>query len=90
MYVPTFMEDLQLSDYYPCDIKIIVSAMFTAYYYTNMFFNFTSSAGVGRTGVYIVVDSMIERTKHERTIDVYGHVTCLRAQRNYMVQTEDQ
>ena len=23
-------------------------------------------------------------------MDVYGHVTCLRAQRNYMVQTEDQ
>ena len=23
-------------------------------------------------------------------VDVYGHVTCLRAQRNYMVQTEDQ
>lgn len=48
------------------------------------------SAGVGRTGCYIVIDSMIERMKHEKTIDVYGHVTCLRAQRNYMVQTEDQ
>jgi len=33
---------------------------------------------------------MLERVKHEKTIDVYGHVTCLRAQRNYMVQTEDQ
>ena len=33
---------------------------------------------------------MLERIKHEKTIDVYGHVTCLRAQRNYMVQTEDQ
>lgn len=48
------------------------------------------SAGVGRTGCYIVIDSMLERMKHEKTIDVYGHVTCLRAQRNYMVQTEDQ
>uniref|UniRef100_A0A1I8FHV6 Tyrosine-protein phosphatase domain-containing protein n=1 Tax=Macrostomum lignano TaxID=282301 RepID=A0A1I8FHV6_9PLAT len=28
--------------------------------------------------------------KQEKTLDVYGHVTCLRAQRNYMVQTEDQ
>jgi len=28
--------------------------------------------------------------KHEKIIDIYGHVTCLRAQRNYMVQTEDQ
>ena len=48
------------------------------------------SAGVGRTGAFIVIDSMLERLKRERTVDVYGHVTCLRAQRNYMVQTEDQ
>lgn len=33
---------------------------------------------------------MLERMKHEKYIDIYGHVTCLRAQRNYMVQTEDQ
>ncbi|XP_055547044.1 tyrosine-protein phosphatase Lar isoform X2 [Wyeomyia smithii] len=48
------------------------------------------SAGVGRTGCYIVIDSMLERMRHEKMIDIYGHVTCLRAQRNYMVQTEDQ
>ncbi|XP_045139286.1 tyrosine-protein phosphatase Lar-like isoform X5 [Portunus trituberculatus] len=48
------------------------------------------SAGVGRTGAFIVIDAMLERIKHERTVDIYGHVTCLRAQRNYMVQTEDQ
>ena len=52
--------------------------------------SFNHSAGVGRTGAFIVIDSMLERIKHEKTIDVYGHVTCLRAQRNYMVQTEDQ
>lgn len=33
---------------------------------------------------------MLERIKHEQTVDIYGHVTCLRAQRNYMVQTEEQ
>ncbi|VDI79183.1 receptor-type tyrosine-protein phosphatase delta [Mytilus galloprovincialis] len=48
------------------------------------------SAGVGRTGAFIVIDAMLERVKHEKTVDIYGHVTCLRAQRNYMVQTEDQ
>ena len=37
-----------------------------------------------------MVDAMLERIKHEKTVDIYGHVTCLRAQRNYMVQTEDQ
>uniref|UniRef100_A0A671PA41 protein-tyrosine-phosphatase n=1 Tax=Sinocyclocheilus anshuiensis TaxID=1608454 RepID=A0A671PA41_9TELE len=48
------------------------------------------SAGVGRTGCFIVIDAMLERIRHERTVDVYGHVTLMRSQRNYMVQTEDQ
>uniref|UniRef100_A0A668VFM3 protein-tyrosine-phosphatase n=1 Tax=Oreochromis aureus TaxID=47969 RepID=A0A668VFM3_OREAU len=48
------------------------------------------SAGVGRTGCFIVIDAMLERIRHERTVDIYGHVTLMRSQRNYMVQTEDQ
>ncbi|XP_056891574.1 protein tyrosine phosphatase receptor type Db isoform X26 [Takifugu flavidus] len=48
------------------------------------------SAGVGRTGCFIVIDAMTERIKQEKTLDVYGHVTLMRSQRNYMVQTEDQ
>uniref|UniRef100_A0A8L0DSE6 Receptor-type tyrosine-protein phosphatase delta n=1 Tax=Oncorhynchus mykiss TaxID=8022 RepID=A0A8L0DSE6_ONCMY len=48
------------------------------------------SAGVGRTGCFIVIDAMVERIKHEKTVDIYGHVTLMRSQRNYMVQTEDQ
>lgn len=43
------------------------------------------SAGVGRTGCFVVIDSMLERMKYDNSIDIYGHVTCLRAQRNYMV-----
>ncbi|XP_047662170.1 receptor-type tyrosine-protein phosphatase S isoform X3 [Tachysurus fulvidraco] len=48
------------------------------------------SAGVGRTGCFIVIDAMLERIRPERTVDIYGHVTLMRSQRNYMVQTEDQ
>ncbi|XP_073788630.1 receptor-type tyrosine-protein phosphatase S isoform X9 [Danio rerio] len=48
------------------------------------------SAGVGRTGCFIVIDAMLERLRQERAVDVYGHVTLMRSQRNYMVQTEDQ
>ncbi|XP_041430161.1 protein tyrosine phosphatase receptor type D S homeolog isoform X44 [Xenopus laevis] len=48
------------------------------------------SAGVGRTGCFNVIDAMLERIRHEKTVDIYGHVTLMRAQRNYMVQTEDQ
>ena len=32
------------------------------------------SAGVGRTGAFIVIDSMLERIKHDKTIDVYGKI----------------
>lgn len=53
-------------------------------------FSLSLSAGVGRTGCFIVIDAMLERVKQEKTIDVYGHVTLMRSQRNYMVQTEEQ
>ena len=39
------------------------------------------SAGVGRTGCFVVIDALLERLKHEKTVDIYGHVTLLRAQR---------
>ncbi|CAJ0945568.1 unnamed protein product, partial [Mesorhabditis belari] len=48
------------------------------------------SAGIGRTGAFIVIDIMLERLRYENTVDIYGCVTNLRAQRSYMVQTEDQ
>ncbi|XP_063716730.1 receptor-type tyrosine-protein phosphatase S-like isoform X1 [Symsagittifera roscoffensis] len=48
------------------------------------------SAGVGRTGCFIVIDAQMEKMQNEDQVDIYGHVTCLRAQRQYMVQTEDQ
>ena len=49
------------------------------------------SAGVGRTGTFVVIDSMIRRIRSGiDTLDVFGHVSLLRSQRNFMVQTEDQ
>uniref|UniRef100_A0A1I7WV75 protein-tyrosine-phosphatase n=1 Tax=Heterorhabditis bacteriophora TaxID=37862 RepID=A0A1I7WV75_HETBA len=50
------------------------------------------SAGIGRTGAFIVIDCMLERLRYENTVDIFGCVTALRSQRSYMVQvnTEDQ
>ena len=49
----------------------------------------SSYIGVGRSGTFIVIDSMLQRLKHgDDVLDIYGHVTLLRSQRNFMVQTE--
>lgn len=61
---------------------------FCKFYFVFVFVLF--SAGVGRTGAFIVIDSMMERIRYESTVDVYGCVAAIRSQRNYMVQTEDQ
>ena len=48
------------------------------------------SAGVGRSACYIAVDAMLERSKYDSMIDIYGYVTMMRSQRNFMVQTDEQ
>ena len=47
------------------------------------------SAGVGRTGTFIVIDSMLSRVLNgDEYLDIYGFVTLLRHQRNFMIQTD--
>ncbi|CAB4018698.1 partial [Paramuricea clavata] len=48
------------------------------------------SAGVGRSGTFIVIDCMLARIQSEQTIDIYNYVRYLRTRRMFMVQTEEQ
>ena len=45
------------------------------------------SAGVGRTGTFIMLDSMMDRLKIEDSINVYEFLRQMRSKRMYMVQT---
>lgn len=46
------------------------------------------SAGVGRTGVFITLSTVLERMQYEGVVDVFQTVRTLRTQRPAMVQTE--
>uniref|UniRef100_A0A8C1ZXE7 protein-tyrosine-phosphatase n=1 Tax=Cyprinus carpio TaxID=7962 RepID=A0A8C1ZXE7_CYPCA len=48
------------------------------------------SAGVGRTGTFIVLDRVLQQLDRNCTVDIYGCVFDLRLHRLYMVQTESQ
>ena len=45
-------------------------------------------AGVGRTGVFIVLDIMLERLKEQSTVNVYEALRDIRLKRANMVQTQ--
>lgn len=46
------------------------------------------SAGVGRTGTFIVIDSMIDMMHVEQRVDVFGFVSRIREQRCQLIQTD--
>ncbi|XP_030852464.1 receptor-type tyrosine-protein phosphatase alpha-like, partial [Strongylocentrotus purpuratus] len=48
------------------------------------------SAGVGRTGVVISIDSVVAHAKTTRMVDVFNFVKNIRQKRPYMVQTQEQ
>lgn len=48
------------------------------------------SAGVGRTGTFIVLDRVLQQLDSKDTLDIYGSVFDLRLHRSHMVQTECQ
>lgn len=48
----------------------------------------SDSAGVGRTGTFIVIDSMIDMMHMEQRVDVFGFVSRIREQRCQLIQTD--
>ena len=45
------------------------------------------SAGVGRTGTFIMLDSLMDRLKVNNTVNIYEFLQEMRKKRMYMVQT---
>lgn len=46
------------------------------------------SAGLERTGIFIVIDAQIQRIKNESTVDIFNNVRQLCYSRNHIIQTQ--
>jgi len=47
-----------------------------------------SSAGVGRSGTFVVLDRLLQQIRDHDTVDIFGTTAELRQERVWMVQTE--
>lgn len=56
------------------------------YELTRFYFRF--SAGVGRSGAYIVIHSMVKQMHETGDINIFDFVAQIRQQRNHLVQEE--
>jgi protein tyrosine phosphatase len=54
-----------------------------------VFFSLIYSAGVGHTGTYIILDTIIRKIQSgEDNVDIFGDILNIRNCRMHMVQTE--
>ena len=68
---------------------IVVHCRFVSKILTYVFsYPYPFSAGVGRTGTFIVIDQMLEKIDEGLSIDIFSAVTSLRTKRQEMVQGE--
>ena len=70
----------------PSLMLISMSSTLDHFYYNAVLHSVFISAGVGRTGTFLAIDSLITLIERTRTVDVFGCVHLLRLQRSQMVQ----